>query len=296
MMGLAAPVYQLPVAPHPQLDALRNDNARFEPIPEPPKAPASTPPRAEVDDYDRSRATAQPRETPADRQATLDPRAISNNEQPAENNRGNREQRQQQRQEQIEIQDLAARDRSVRAHEAAHAAVGGQYAGAPSYRFQRGPDGQSYAVSGEVPIDASAVPGDSEATIRKLQTVRNAALAPADPSAQDRRVAAQATSRIARARAELAVEQRTQTETSSSTETTTQTGETQSALPGSTVSVGSDTLYVSCPFCSKPHLPAVAHTVTEPLSSSELSARLKSRGVLLPEDRISIPSVFRRAG
>lgn len=296
MMGLAVPVFHLPVAPNPQLDALRNENIRFEPIPEPPKAPATTPPRAEVDEYDRSRATAQPRETPADRQATLDPRAIANNEQQPENQGENREQRQQQRQEQIEIRDLAARDRAVRAHEAAHAAVGGQYAGAPSYRFQRGPDGQSYAVSGEVPIDASAVPGDAEATIRKLQTVRRAALAPADPSTQDRRIAAQATSRIARARAELAIEQRTQTEAATATETSAQTEQTRAALPGSTVSVGSDTLYVSCPFCSKPHLPAPSQAVSEPLDSSALSARLKSRGVLLPGDRVASPSVFRRAG
>ncbi|MEL7393699.1 MAG: putative metalloprotease CJM1_0395 family protein, partial [Pseudomonadota bacterium] len=44
--------------------------------------------------------------------------------------------------EQAQVDELKARDREVRAHEQAHAAVGGQYAGAPSYTFQTGPDNQ----------------------------------------------------------------------------------------------------------------------------------------------------------
>lgn len=111
---------------------------------------------------------------------------------------------QQQRQEQLEIAELVQRDREVRAHEQAHAAVGGQYAGAPTYSFERGPDGQRYAVSGEVRISTSTVPGDPEATLRKMEIVRRAALAPAEPSAQDLRVAAQAQAQAAQARVELA--------------------------------------------------------------------------------------------
>ncbi len=91
------------------------------------------------------------------------------------------------------INELAARDREVRAHEQAHAAVGGVHAGAPSYTFERGPNGKNYAVGGEVPISTSPVAGDPEATIRKADQVKRAALAPAQPSAQDRAVAAQAT-------------------------------------------------------------------------------------------------------
>lgn len=45
--------------------------------------------------------------------------------------------------------------------------------------------------------------GDPAATIQKLQIVRGAALAPGDPSAQDRAVAAQAEAGIRRAQAEL---------------------------------------------------------------------------------------------
>ena len=114
------------------------------------------------------------------------------------------------RQQKLQVADLSARDRAVRAHEQAHKSVGGRYAGAPTYTFKRGPDGLSYAVGGEVRIDAGAVSGDPEATMRKLQQVQRAALAPADPSAQDLSVAAQAQAGAIEARAELALQQREQ--------------------------------------------------------------------------------------
>jgi len=102
------------------------------------------------------------------------------------------------------IQQLAARDREVRNHERAHAAVGGQYASAPRYEYERGPDGVNYAVGGEVSISTGGVSGDPQQTIEKAQVVRRAALAPAEPSAQDRKVAAEATQLEAQARVELA--------------------------------------------------------------------------------------------
>lgn len=106
------------------------------------------------------------------------------------------------------ISELASRDADVRSHEQAHASVGGAYAGSPSFTMQRGPDGKSYAVGGEVGIDVSAVANDPAATISKMEVVMRAALAPADPSAQDLRVAAQAQGLAAAARAELAQERR----------------------------------------------------------------------------------------
>lgn len=123
----------------------------------------------------------------------------------AEGSSTSRDKTQQQlRQEQLEISELSQRDREVRAHEQAHAAVGGQHAGAPTYSFKRGPDGQRYAVSGEVGIDVSTVPNDPEATLQKMEIVRRAALAPAEPSAQDLSVAATAQAQAAQARVELA--------------------------------------------------------------------------------------------
>lgn len=106
-----------------------------------------------------------------------------------------------------QIQELAARDREVRAHEQAHAAVAGQYGSSPTYSFVRGPDGVSYAVSGEVKIDTSPIAGDPEATLRKAQRLRQAANAPAEPSGQDASVAAQAAQMEQQARTELREQQ-----------------------------------------------------------------------------------------
>ncbi len=106
------------------------------------------------------------------------------------------------------IQKLATLDREVRNHEQAHAAVGGRYAGAPSYEYQRGPDGVYYAVAGEVSINTSPVNGNPQLTIDKAQIIRRAALAPAEPSSQDRLVAAKATQMERQARVELQVLQR----------------------------------------------------------------------------------------
>ena len=104
------------------------------------------------------------------------------------------------------IQQLVSRDREVRAHEAAHAAVGGQYVtGGPSFTYQRGPDGRSYAIGGEVHIDTAAVPNDPEATLAKADRVRRAALAPAQPSSQDLRVASRAIQTAVQARVEIAI-------------------------------------------------------------------------------------------
>ena len=102
--------------------------------------------------------------------------------------------------------ELKARDREVRAHEAAHQAVGGQYAGSISYVYERGPDGAQYAVGGEVSISTSPVRGDPQATIDKMRVVRAAALAPAEPSSQDRAVAAEAMQLMLQAQAELSSE------------------------------------------------------------------------------------------
>tara|TARA_R110002126_G_scaffold21924_2_gene78755 strand:- start:98 stop:850 length:753 start_codon:yes stop_codon:yes gene_type:complete len=109
-----------------------------------------------------------------------------------------------QRVTQLEVSELAARDRDVRSHEQAHMAAGGQHAGAVQYEYDRGPDGRLYAVGGEVGIDTTPVAGDPQATIEKMEQVRRAALAPAEPSGQDLAVAAQAAQAVAQARSELA--------------------------------------------------------------------------------------------
>lgn len=104
--------------------------------------------------------------------------------------------------EEKQVDKLKQRDQEVRAHEQAHARVGGAYAGAPSYTFQQGPDGKRYAIGGEVQIDTSRE-RTPEATIRKMQVVIRAATAPADPSSQDLKVAQQARAQISEAQAEV---------------------------------------------------------------------------------------------
>jgi hypothetical protein len=102
-----------------------------------------------------------------------------------------------------EVQKLAERDRQVRTHEAAHIAAGGQYVrGGVTFQYQKGPDGKMYAIGGEVSIDCSPVRGDPRATVMKMQAVKRAAMAPADPSGQDCAVAAAATAVEAQARQE----------------------------------------------------------------------------------------------
>lgn len=101
------------------------------------------------------------------------------------------------------LADLRARDRQVRAHEAAHlAAAGGLARGGASFTYTRGPDGRNYATGGEVSIDAT-VADTPTATLAKAQQIQAAALAPADPSPQDRSVATAAAAMAARARQEL---------------------------------------------------------------------------------------------
>jgi hypothetical protein len=83
------------------------------------------------------------------------------------------------------------------------AAAGGLATSGASYTYQRGPNGVSYAIGGEVNIDTS--PGATpEETIQRARTIQAAALAPAEPSGPDRAVAAQAQQMEAQARAELA--------------------------------------------------------------------------------------------
>lgn len=118
-----------------------------------------------------------------------------------------RAEQERQQAERDQIQELASRDREVRAHEQAHAAIAGQYGSSPTYSFVRGPDGVSYAVGGEVKIDTSPIPGDPEATLRKAQQLRRAANAPVEPSSQDASVAAQAAQMEQQARAELSEQQ-----------------------------------------------------------------------------------------
>lgn len=110
-------------------------------------------------------------------------------------------------QELSQLRYLKQRDAEVRSHELAHLSTAGRHAkGGASFVYQKGPDGVSYAIGGEVGIDVSQA-ATPEATIEKMQTIKRAALAPLNPSPTDRRVAAQATTKETMARQEIIKQQ-----------------------------------------------------------------------------------------
>jgi len=103
-----------------------------------------------------------------------------------------------------QVAKLKKRDTEVRLHEQAHlSAAGGFATSGASFSFQRGPDGASYAIGGEVSIDTSSIPEDPEASLHKADIIKRAALAPTSPSSQDQTVAAQASTMAAKAQADL---------------------------------------------------------------------------------------------
>lgn len=172
----------------------------------------------------RSQTQAQRREDEPD---TPDPQSASAEEKPETNARNAKIDEQGLTEaDRRKVEQLQRRDREVREHERAHKTAGGSITGSARFDFTRGPDGKQYAVGGEVSIDASPVPGKPDATIRKMEVVKRAALAPRNPSGQDRSVAARADAEIIKAKQELAELRREE-----------QTGRSQ-AEPGQTAAQG----------------------------------------------------------
>ncbi|MCR4819289.1 MAG: hypothetical protein K5841_10070 [Fretibacterium sp.] len=116
-----------------------------------------------------------------------------------------------------QLRELEQIQREVIAHEAAHQAAAGALGGGVSYTYTQGPDGKSYITGGEVPIQLKQG-STPEETLRNMQQVQRAAMAPADPSGQDRRVAAKAAAMAARAQQEIAAKGRTSQEREGVTE------------------------------------------------------------------------------
>lgn len=117
-------------------------------------------------------------------------------------NEGDTEKVQKDVETQTQIAKLKLIETEVIAHEAAHMAVGGQFAGGASYSYTQGPDGKRYITGGEVSIGIPAS-DDPEETIRMAEQVKAAALAPASPSSQDLSVAAAAAGVATAARGEI---------------------------------------------------------------------------------------------
>lgn len=97
--------------------------------------------------------------------------------------------------EKAEIKELELTEKEVIAHEQAHKAVGGSVTGPITYTHTEGPDGKRYINGGEVSINTKEG-STPEETLEILEKVKAAALAPAEPSPQDLRVATSATAQI----------------------------------------------------------------------------------------------------
>ena len=133
--------------------------------------------------------------------------------------------------EKKQVEKLKKQDAEVRRHEQAHLTAAGPYSkGSPQYEYKEGPDGKQYAVGGHVEIDTAEVEGDPEATLKKARIIKQAALAPKEPSQQDQKVARQAEQMAQKAERELQ-EQKAE-------ETKTQAGGASGEHPGDAVSPG----------------------------------------------------------
>ncbi|MFM5361361.1 putative metalloprotease CJM1_0395 family protein [Aeromonas veronii] len=203
----------IPTQLQPQVEAARTDNRRAELIPQARAGQASVAESEVGSQKEKSKAgQASSNQSSQNSRETgqLAPTTLPDNrfvEATGEDGQRKQQDPKQQEQQEQQVQDLVERDKEVRTHEQAHQSVGGEYASSPTYQFTQGPDGKRYATGGEVQIDTSVVPGDPAATIAKMQQIRSAALAPAEPSAQDLAVARSAAASEAKARKELMAEQ-----------------------------------------------------------------------------------------
>lgn len=226
-----APSYPnlVPLAQQPATDAARRDNVQRERIPQPAESAsgktdnrfdssADTPQRyisntqsSAADTYSvasvKNNSAKNSTETTLPTSETVTAASEQSRRNGQTSSQGDdassEEEKKKAQQEEKVVQDLKKRDAEVRTHEQAHKTAGGQYAGSPAFEMTKGPDGQSYATGGHVNIDISAIPDDPQATLNKMMQIKSAALAPAEPSAQDLKVAAKADMVAAAARSEL---------------------------------------------------------------------------------------------
>ncbi|MGJ8691725.1 MAG: putative metalloprotease CJM1_0395 family protein [Thalassotalea sp.] len=259
-MNITTQSNNLPLATvvNPPTDSLRRENSQREVITQPAPTHPSSAEKGVASEKDKAKNPAQNNEhidfANIKKQAEIENSTINDQSQgegqekesPAEQFSKSTEQGEQEHDpvaefaEQQEINELAQRDREVRSHELAHAAVGGPHTGPPNYSFTVGPDGKKYATGGEVSVDLSTVSGDPQATITKLQKVHSAALAPANPSVQDTRVASQAARLILQAQSELLAQKLDQPELAGKDDYTAPPNSILDKFEGNTASLESD--------------------------------------------------------
>ena len=147
-------------------------------------------------------AAYRPDYPPADNEKQSQEKPSQNDDSMGQTSRHDAGESQLSEEDQSKVDKLEKRDVEVRAHEAAHIAAAGQYAvSGANFSYETGPDGKRYAVGGDVSISLSEEQ-TPEATVAKMEVVIRAAMAPAQPSNQDHRVAAEASQKKAAAQRE----------------------------------------------------------------------------------------------
>ncbi len=213
MLIVTAPIVTPISTANPPTEAVAIEAAKKTPVPKPTPSTDNPNTRNSTQNHEQPKNTLdlhrfiEPRFNPEEQKADPDKNSQEQQQKQAQDQQNKQEaqDKAQQSQDQRTIEQLKNIDRQVRAHETAHASVGGRLAGAPQLSFVTGPDGKRYANGGEVSIDTSkgATP---ESTISKMSQVRQAALAPANPSPQDLKVAAIASQVANQAQVELNIE------------------------------------------------------------------------------------------
>ncbi|MDP8209077.1 MAG: putative metalloprotease CJM1_0395 family protein [Candidatus Electryonea clarkiae] len=114
------------------------------------------------------------------------------------------------------VRELQKRDQEVRQHEQAHLAAAGHLAnGGTQLEYVNGPDGRQYASGGHVNISIGG--GNTpEERLQNAQQAERAALAPTNPSAQDRKVASAARKKANESQKEISDEKAKDLENTSS--------------------------------------------------------------------------------
>jgi hypothetical protein len=106
-------------------------------------------------------------------------------------------------QQKAQIAQFQLLDQTARANVAAEQRAAGAYGGTVSYQYERGPDGTLYAVAGDVTLNVQPVPNNPAATLSAMQTITNAALSVAPPTADDLMAVREAAQYTAEAEAAL---------------------------------------------------------------------------------------------
>jgi hypothetical protein len=105
------------------------------------------------------------------------------------------------------LEELRRRQNRIKRRHRTQAQVASKYTeGGPQYIYKRGPDGEMYAVKGEVEYDTTRE-DSPEQTIEKMKAIKKAVRATPEPTLEDKRVANEASQKLEEAKRKLRQQQ-----------------------------------------------------------------------------------------